>query len=158
MIAVIADLASTYTAVRNKFGGKLDYGKVLNYLAEKRTFKLYAYGIQDREEVPTFIDALNHLGFITFFQKNVNWTVQIVLDCFSLMDKVNHYVFITDNKELAPLIIMLWNRGYKITLFTTGDRCDWPCDNFIELNPLLLEAPIHNHLEIKKNETAKATE
>lgn len=153
MITVIADLASTYTAVRTKFGGKIDYGKILNYFAEKPLYKMFAYGIQDREEVPQFIDALQHLGFITYFKKNENWSVQIAVDCFSIMDKVNYYVFVTDNKELEPLIRMLWGRGYKITLFTTIEKHDWPCDNFIELNPVLLEQDIP-----KRNDITKATQ
>jgi uncharacterized LabA/DUF88 family protein len=114
-IALFADVANLYPAVKARYQAKVDYGKVVNAYTD--ISRQFAYGSQVGNEASNFITALRHLNYLTKFKKlrtGENWNVEIALDVVRLADRFNTIIVMSNDTALVPLYKWCHERGMYV--------------------------------------------
>ena len=134
-VGIFIDAGNIYYCVKKKFGDrKLNYQKYLDFVKDfGEVARALVYGSQMWDEAENFIDALEAIGYKTEFKRilkykdeeltskrTIDWNVQITIDIFNILDRLDMIILGSSDRSLEPLIEWATQRGLDIIILACG--------------------------------------
>ncbi len=142
--ALLVDTESLYHEINERYKGRLSYSKFLTWLKETYHYDVqikHAYGNQNPAFIKRFRYALQDLGFQLSFKQDKNWSIELVLQAVSIVDKIDCLVLATSDPIYRPLIPWIEAHGVKVHVIS----CNIP--------KLLFEIALSTEIPKELNET-----
>ena len=164
-VCVFIDVNNQFYCVNKRWPGrKLNYER---YMTKCKTFgdvvRSLAYGTQIDDAAVNFITALYHLGFEPQYKRIkenswFSWDVGMAMDMIRLHEKADVIIMGNSNRNMAPAISWLKEKGVRIIVMGCGISKDLKevCDQWIELTEDMLEDEDGGNKEPEESETPEA--
>ncbi len=153
-IGIYCDLSNLYYCIRSRYAGKkVDFAKFMTFCEGYGTVTIAkAYGAQIGGQADRFIEALNKIGFETFYktpktynkgsklqQSKADHDITITIDVIKDLDKIDMFILATADGDFAPLVHYLLELGKEVVIIGAGISHELDCaTSTIELPPMVL--------------------
>lgn len=133
-LAVYVDISNLYYCIRYRHKGKLNYDKLLDFIAPIGDVILAkAYGAQTNDEAKGFIEMLHNKGFETFYKTpkfygnhegKADWDVGIAIDIIRDMPKYEAVVLCSADGDMLPALEYVKEQGKTVIIIGAGISTD----------------------------------
>lgn len=172
-VGVFIDVQNLYHSARNKFGGKVNFGKVVEEaVGERKLIRAIAYVIrtESKEESP-FFEALYNQGIETHEKdlqifntgmKKADWDVGLAVDAIRLSPSLDAVVIVSGDGDFLPLVEYLQKSSGKqveVVAFgeTVSSRLVEEADDFLDLSKDIHKFLLDDHRPKFKSSARKFT-
>jgi len=120
-IGMFLDVENLYFYLMRKYGKKLDYRKLLEFVDDfGETNQRIAYGYQTNDEAIGFTHFLQNMGFKTKFKCQNSWNVGIAVDIMTLADRLDRIILCTADADLEPVVDWATSKGLDVVVMACG--------------------------------------
>lgn len=149
-VSLLVDVGNMYHSAKNLFGGRVNYGKILETaVANRKLVRAIAYVIKAQSEEEThFFEALTGQGFeiqakeLQIFpggMKKGDWDVGISIDAIKMADKLDTVILASGDGDYLPLVRYLQeNKGCRVEIMAFSESASRglieEADEFINLS------------------------
>lgn len=131
-LAILVDTANMYHSAKSLYRGRLDYRRLMEFIAQERHLvRAIAYVVRSEDvDITPFLDALEAVGFETRVKmlKRRNdgsprgdWDVGIALDALELSERVDVISLVSGDGDFVELVEHLRPRGVRVEVFAFDD-------------------------------------
>ncbi|MBU6371001.1 MAG: NYN domain-containing protein [Patescibacteria group bacterium] len=151
-VGMFIDTQNLYHSAKNLYGGKVNFGKVVeDALAGRDLIRATAYVITTESgDEKSFFEALGKVGITTKTKdlqifaggaKKADWDVGMAVDAISLAPKLDAVILVTGDGDFVPLVEYL-----KVT-----EGCQVECVSFGRSTSSKLIAAVDDFLDLDEN-------
>lgn len=133
-LAVLVDTAYVYAAARRLYDERLDYRRLLDFIADGRpVVRAIAFVVQQKgADIDPFVTALRAVGFevrVRTRQRNLDgwrgeWDVGLALTASVLAAKVDAVALVAGSGDFVDLIDHLEGRGTRSEVYAFAEAVD----------------------------------
>lgn len=172
-VGIFVDVQNMFYAAKNLYGSKLNFAKLLGYIARDRAIvRAISYVVQTPEiDQSNFLAMLRSNGYEIRSKElkqrpdgscKGDWDMGLALDALSISERLDVVAIVSGDGDFVDLVNFLKARGVRVEVYSfpysTAEELRHAATEYIQMGTeIVMPAPRHHYLE-RARETEPETQ